>query len=301
MATNKLIITAKKADTITGKRIIDAAYEYYDAEKNKTMMRALLDNGDVVEVERTKEVKKALLELNRDNMYSIEIELGKTGISDEKVKRWVENHPDFEDALGIKGERRSDSLYTYTITGEVLEATFNDDDEKAEVFDKYKAMGEAEQKGIAIYFGVEPWRLEEKELRNALVGFSTGVISSDRKNRLEFLNHVDAIFDYKELNIQSGIMCGAIINEDGVYTLEGVSLGRTKEYAVATLAERTDLYNILERKLKERGRYLAPFDNGKAKAKAKAGVKAASDKKEMEDLGIPETGSFALAGKPIEA
>ncbi len=300
MASNKLIISAKHADRITGKRMIDAAYEYYDEDKNKTMLRALLDNGDVVEVDRSKEVKKALLELNRDNMYSIEIELGKTGISDEKVKRWIENHPDMEDALGLTGVRRSDSLYLFTITGEALEATFNDDDEKSDVFDKYKSMNEVEHKGIAIHFGVEPWKLDERELRNALVGFSTGVISCDRTKRVEFLNHVDAMFDYKELNIQSGILCGVIVNEDGVYTLEGVSLGKTKEYASATFAERSDLYSILERKLKERGRYLAPFDNGKAKGAAKAAAKSKATKEEMSDLGI-EGGSFALAGSVKEA
>jgi hypothetical protein len=297
MTSNKLIISAKNADRITGKRMIDAAYEYYDSEKNKTLMRALLDNGDIVEVERTKEVKKALLELTRDNMYSIEIELGKKGISDEKVKRWVENHPDMEDALGLTGVKRSDSLYLFTITGEQLEATFNDDDEKAEVFDKYKAMSEAEHKGIAIHFGIEPWRLDDRELRNALVGFNTGAISVDRAKRTEFLNHVDAIFDYKQLNVASAILSGVIVNEDGVYTLEGISLGKTKEYAVATFNERSDLYSILERKLKERGRYLAPFDGGKAKINSKIASKNSATKKEMADLGI-ESGSFVLEGSP---
>lgn len=286
MANNRLIISAKNADKMTGKRMIDAAYEYFDTEKNRNMVRAFLDNGDIAEVERSKEVKKALLELNRDNMYSIEIPLGKKGISDEKIKRWIENHPDMEDATGLSDIRKSDALYVYTITGEQLEATFNDDDQKAEAFAKYKAMNESEQKGIAIHFGIEPWKLDEMELRNALVGFSTGAISNDRNNRAEFLNHVDAIFDYKKLNVASAILCNVIVNEAGVYTLEGISLGKTKEYAVATLNERADLYSILERKLKEKGRYLAPFDNGKAKVNAKAEASKNASKKEMEELGI---------------
>jgi hypothetical protein len=109
------------------------------------------------------------------------------------------------------------------------------------------------------------------------------------------LNHVDAIFDYKQLNVASAILSGVIVNEDGVYTLEGISLGKTKEYALATFNERSDLYSILERKLKERGRYLAPFDGGKAKIAAKNGSKNASTKKEMEELGI-ESRSFILDG-----
>ena len=78
--------------------------------------------------------------------------------------------------------------------------------------------------------------------------------------------------------------------------MEGVSLGKTKEYALATFNERSDLYSILERKLKERGRYLAPFDGGKAKIAAKAGAKNAATKKEMAELGIDET--FMLSGNP---
>jgi hypothetical protein len=114
---------------------------------------------------------------------------------------------------------------------------------------------------------------------------------------VEFLNHVDAIFDYKQLNVASAILSGVIVNEDGVYTLEGVSLGKTKEYAIATFNERSDLYSILERKLKERGRYLAPFDGGKAKATAKVSAKNAATKSEMADLGI-DGGAFMLSGNP---
>ena len=95
----------------------------------------------------------------------------------------------------------------------------------------------------------------------------------------------------------SAILSGVIVNEDGVYTLEGVSLGKTKEYAIATFNERSDLYSILERKLKERGRYLAPFDGGKAKVNAKANAKNAATKSEMADLGI-DGGAFLLSGNP---
>ena len=279
---NNLRIFLRNADGVYGTRPIDAAY-HFRTEDGKMLKRVLSDTGAVNDIDVEKQVKKMPIELNKNNGYSFEVDVNRTGIKAEDIKKWAQGHPD----LGLWDDN-SGTDYIYSFDDDVVNGDFESDDEKFEVFQKYSVLDADQRNAIAVYFGVEPWDSNEKELRNALVGFDGGIIATDKDARQDFLSNLDVIFDNRSLNFQSAVMCGVVgETNDGVYTLNGEVLGSSRSASIGMLIQRPELFSIIERELKKNGKFI--YINAESQAVKKEQVKAASKAEldaELADLGV---------------
>ena len=297
MKSNELIIVPADFANLSGSLFMDASYYFNNPETKDRMKRVLLDSGDVVEVDENKEVRKADVVFNSDNNYSYRINLDKKGYDVKALIRFVAEHPEMADSTGIKplalgGVRR----FLYTITSESVNNDYETDKSKSEVYTSYNLLNRAEKESVAIYFGVSPFEFDDKELTNAMVGFTSGNISCDATRREEFITRRDTIFDPKVLNFKSALLANLIVRSvDNVLLYQGQVLGSSEEQAIATILKRDDLYSLICRDLKGQGKLIETAAQRKEnKLVEENKIKVDKKDKEFSNLGIPK-GEFAKA------
>lgn len=254
MKKDELIISPKNPEKLMGTMRMDAAYIFI--KENKRVKRALTDGGDVVLVAEMAAVKKADIFFNSDNDYTWSIDLSTPGLDREKIIEWISEHPEVVDITGKKENPNLNgpARFTFSISSEISKNSYDEDDQKAEVFAKYNLLDQNQREAVSVNFGIEPWGKDEKELRNELVGFVSGKISCDASFRNEFLNKFDKIMDPVSINLKSGIMSGVVIDNGSAVIMDGEVLGNSFESAYALLSQRDDLLSLLERSLKAKGR-----------------------------------------------
>ena len=249
--TNIMRITIRNMSNIYGKRVVDAEYAFIN-DDGKQVKCVLSDNGTVHTVDMDKVIKRMPIELDRNNAYTFDYDIGRESLDKKAIKKWAANHPDLGPA-----NYTSESEYVIVFDDEVIDNTYEDDDEKYDVFSKFKVLDANQRNGISVHFGIEPWDLNERELRNRLVSFDSGIITTDKDCRNDFLNNIDTVFNPITLNFQAAVLCGVIGgSESGVYTLNGEVLGSSKEACIAVLMQRPELFSIIERELKKKAKFI---------------------------------------------
>lgn len=283
---NLMRITIRNMSNIYGKRVIDAEYAYRDSH-DKQVKCVLSDNGTVHNVDIDKPIKAMPIILESSNAYTFDFDIDKESVDKKAIKKWAENHPD----LGPMGYASS-SEYIVVFDDEVIDNTYEDDDEKYDVFSKFKVLNTDQRNGICVHFGIEPWDLSERELRNKLVSFETGIIILDKECRLDFLKNIDTLFNPITLNFQSAVLCGVIGGSDsGVYTLNGEILGSSKESSIAVIMQRPELFSIIERELKKKGKFI--YSESQAKEISLASGKETEEKVKADELAALGAGPVA--------
>lgn len=280
---NYLRITLRNVNSVNGVRPIDMAYQFRD-EKGSTKKKTLDDKGQVSVSDVDAKIKKMPVELNKDNAYSFEFNMGKEGLDVPAIKEFIKGHIE----LGTPTENMS-SDYIYSFDDDVVNNQYEEDEQKMEVFSAYKVLERDQQNAIAVYFGVEPWGVEESELRNRLVGLNNGVITTSKESRADFLNNLDRIFDAKVLNFQSAVLCGVIsMPHPEVYSLNSEVLGSSREAAIANIQQRPELYAVIERELKRVNKFVYTKSEKEAEVKAANKAKAVKEEAlELENAGVP--------------
>jgi hypothetical protein len=260
---------------------IDAAYDVtVSGEKKK---RVLTPKGEVVDVSPKSTVEKKDIALNSQNLWTFTIDLSLDGVNADDIRSWVKENPNIS-----KEGSPENTFFVYRFDDESIEESFTEDEEKAEVFSKYGLLDEEQQTAVAIYFGVSPFNLGEKELKNHMVGLSNGLITNDKNHRLEFLNKLDRIFDEVSLNVRCAIQQNIINKSDNnIFTIQGEVLGSSLDAAILVVKQRDEIYAIIERELKAIGKYLTTTVKAKqVKEEHAKAVKQEKIESDLEDLGI---------------
>jgi len=280
MKNNKLSLFLKNP-IANGTVYLDAAYEIMVAGEKKK--RVLTPKGEVVEVSPKSTIEKKDIVLNSQNLWTYTIDLSLEGVNSDDVRSWVKENPSIS-----KIGSPDNTVFCYRFDDESVEESFTEDEEKADVYSKYSTLDDEQRTAVAIYFGVSPFELSEKELKNHLVGLSNGLITNDKNFRAEFLNRLDRIFDEKSLNIRCAIQNGIINKSDGnIYTMQGEVLGSSLDAAILLVKQRDELYAVIERELTAKGKYLTT--TAKKKEVTQEQEKAVKQQKideDMDDLGI---------------
>jgi len=280
MKNNKLSLFLKNP-IANGTVYLDAAYEIVVAGEKKK--RVLTPKGEVVEVSPKSNIEKKDIVLNSQNLWTYTIDLSLEGANSDDVRKWVKENPSIS-----KIGSADNTVFCYRFDDESIEESFTEDEEKADVYSKYSTLDEEQTTAVAIYFGVSPFDLSQKELKNLLVGLTNGLITNDKNYRAEFLNRLDKIFDEKSLNIRCAIQNNIINKSDGnIYTLQGDVLGSSLDACILVMKQRDDLYAIIERELKALGKYLTTASKRKEiKQEQEKAVKQQKIEDDMDDLGI---------------
>ena len=269
---NTLTIRLKK-DNDAGTHSIDAGYEVrVNGEMRK---RYLNDRLEVVEVSpKSDKGQKYDITLNSQNLWVKVIQLSGEGIDVAKIKQWAKEHP-----LLSKDGETSHALYSFAFNDEVVEETYEDDEEITEVRTKFGTLTDEEAQAVSVNFGYAPWGIDEKVLKNTLVGLKGGIITHNPAYRSEFLNSFDRIMDEHKLNFKSGVQCQVInLTADGVYTYNGEVLGSSEEQGILMLKQRKDLYSAISRDLTGKGKFFAP------RAKVQEIKEQVKQEKELNEL-----------------
>ena len=273
MKNNNLTLFLKNP-TVNGTIVLDTAYEVtVNGEKKK---RVLTEKGTVVEVSPKSEVAKLEVILSPKNLWSYKINLDLEGKDKEALRKWVKESP----YLSKEGSP-DNTTFCYRFDDEVIEESSTTDEEKAEVYSKYKLLTEDERIAVSVHFGVPPFDVSEKELMNHLVGLSGGLITSSPELRNEFLNHLDRIFDEVALNFRCAVQEGVVSKSDsGVYTMNGEVLGSSLDASILLVKQREDLFSVIKRELTNKGKFLTTRKKG---VENKQEQKKQEQKKAVED------------------
>jgi hypothetical protein len=294
MKSNKLTIFLRNAESVSGVRVLDTAYEV-DGENGSRQKRVLTDQLIVKEVGLTNSLKKLHIELNENNIWTYTVDLSKYGISDEKlddIKKWAKEHP----ILG-KWDDEGRSMFVFRFDDDAVATKSSEDEEKVDVFYKFRTLTFDEQKSIAVYFGLAPWELDEKQIQNELVGLNGGIITSIATARREFLNSIDNMFDEVALNFKSAVLNKVIVEyQPDAYSLNGETIGSSSIAAIAMLKQRPELFSIVERELRSKNKYLTT----QAKKKEIQENKVKVEKQEKLDGDLEELGVVKKAGRPAK-
>lgn len=288
---NTLTIRLKKSAD-SGTHTIDTGYNVKVG--NETKKRYLNDRLEVIETSpKSDKGSKFDITLNATNLWTKIINLNGEGLDLVAIKGWAKDHPLFNKA-GETGH----ALYVYEFSDEIIEEIFEDDEEITEVRTKFGTLEKEQVEAVSVNFGYAPWGVDEKSLKNALVGLKGGIITQNASNRSEFLHSFDSIMDEYKLNFKSAVQCGVInLTNEGVYTFNGEVLGSSQDQSVLMLKQRKDLYSAVSRDLVGKGKFFATkakMDEVKEEVKqVKAEAKLAED---FEDMNIATKGK----GKPAK-
>ena len=277
MAKAFISITTKEKVESTAKRSLPAEYDIM--LDGKKMKRCLLDNLDVVEVERGKEVKLLSIPLTKMNGFVFDIPLPtEPKLRDRLVKLFMANHPFAYDVSGkySKEEERSIATCKYTVSDELIQVYNQIDKEKVDVYQTFASLTIDEKKAIAIYVGERGYEMDEDEIMRVMVGLDKGVITSVEKNRKDFIERLELMFDKKEVNVKIAIAYNVLVTDGTVYMVRGRSLGTNFNEIVQKMINEEDLYNLMLQEMAEKG--ITPYTGRNSKEKAET-VKAAAASK----------------------
>jgi len=281
MAKAVISITTKEKVEPTAKRSLQAEYDIF--LEGRKMKRCLLDNLDVVEVDRSKEVKLLPMPLIKANGFTFELPIPSDPKARKKiVEDFMGNHPFAYDFSGkySKPEDRPIATCIFTVSDELLTVLNNTDKEKVKAFQTFSSLNLDEKRAIAIYFGEKAYELDEEEIDRTMISLDKGIITTIEENRKIFNERLETMFDKKEINIKIAQAYNALTTDGSVYMVRGRILGSTFSEIVQAVTNQEDLYNLIIQEMMEKGIAVYGGRNAKEKAAAvketvqKASVKA---------------------------
>jgi hypothetical protein len=268
---------------VSAKRPVPASYEIINSKGDK-VKRVLTDNLTVVEIPRDQSVQALQMILTSSTNWVYEFDLNRPGLDKEKLKKFWEEHPFVLDATIPDGKQplfksgAGDSSFYFSSSVDELNQSLNNDKSRVEAYLKYSNLEEADQRKVAVYFGVQEQKYDNEELFELMASLDYGVVVSDGEdgygaNRAEFLENLENMFDEYRLNLKLAINNSVLFTDGNSLLVGGIAIGLESNIndCILTLKSRDDLYAILIREL--RNASLQPYgDNSKLEEEAKKNV-----------------------------
>ncbi len=276
MAKAVISITTRERVESTAKRSLPSEYDIIS--DGKKVKRCLTDTLDVIEVDRGKEVKLLPIPLTRSNGFTYEIPIPTDPKSRKKlVESFMAEHP-FAFDVSEKYSKSIDrpiATCKFTVSDELIQVFNKIDEEKVQVYQTFTSLSVDEKKAIAIYFGQRAYEMDEDEIDRELVGLDSGIITSIEKNRKEFIERLDLMFNKKEVNVKIAMAYNALVTDGTVFMIRGRILGSTFSEIVQKVTMEEDVYNLILQEMSQKGIAIYGGRNSKEKAET---VKAVTQK-----------------------
>jgi hypothetical protein len=276
MAKAVISITTKEKVESTAKRSLPSEYDIIF--EGRKMKRCLTDTLDVIEVDRGKDVKLLQIPLTRSNGFVYEIPIPSDPKSRKKiVESFMAEHPFAYDVSEkySKAVDRPIATCKFTVSDELIQVFNNIDKEKVEVYQTFNSLTIDEKKAIAIYFGQRAYEMDEDEIDRAMVGLDQGLITSIEKNRKEFIERLELMFNKKEVNVKIAMTYNVLVTDGTVYMIKGRILGTTAAEIIQKVTAEDDVYNLILNEMADKGIAIYGGRNSKEKAET---VKVAAQK-----------------------